>query len=287
KTGPVGTVVTITGTNLTGATVKFNGTVATVTDNTTTSLKATVPTSATTGKITMTTVGGTVTSAADFTVTAAPSIIGSWLYFSATEKSVITFLDATRFSMMINKPANGDGTPGMEMGTYTWNKTTGALVVTPTVDTNGQWGFFPIGTETINITVTATTLTFHFSSAGESVCTRLTLNTAKPLVGTWSCLTPASSGVPAGDYLAIFCDDGTFLGLQHGGNTDPNGRDGIEVGTYSWNASTKQITFNLTTDTNGQWGVSHIPGIMTATVTGHSLQLVTTNGAMTWSRVEP
>lgn len=68
--GPVGTVVTITGTNFTGATaVTFNGTAATsftvVSD---TSITATVPDGATTGAIAVTTPDGTATSATSFTV---------------------------------------------------------------------------------------------------------------------------------------------------------------------------------------------------------------------------
>ena len=70
NSGPVGTSVTITGTNLTGATsVKFNGTTATITSNTATQIVATVPSGATTGKITVTTASGTATSATNFTVT--------------------------------------------------------------------------------------------------------------------------------------------------------------------------------------------------------------------------
>jgi hypothetical protein len=68
--GPVGTSVTITGTNLTGATsVKFNGVSATITSNTATQIVTKVPAGATTGKITVTTAGGTATSATNFTVT--------------------------------------------------------------------------------------------------------------------------------------------------------------------------------------------------------------------------
>jgi hypothetical protein len=69
--GPVGTVVTITGTNFTGATsVKFNGVAATTfTVNSATQITATVPTGATTGKISVTTPGGTGTSTTKFTVT--------------------------------------------------------------------------------------------------------------------------------------------------------------------------------------------------------------------------
>ena len=72
--GPVGTPVTISGTNFSGATnVKFNGVSAsTFTVNSTTQILATVPTGATTGKVSVTTSGGTATSAANYTVTAPP-----------------------------------------------------------------------------------------------------------------------------------------------------------------------------------------------------------------------
>ena len=73
--GPVGTSVVITGTGFTGATqVAFNGTPATVFNvDSDTQITATVPTGATTGTITVSTPGGTATSADVFTVTAAPA----------------------------------------------------------------------------------------------------------------------------------------------------------------------------------------------------------------------
>lgn len=67
--GPVGTPVTITGTGLTQTTkVTFNGTSAAFTVNSDTQITATVPTGATTGKITVTTKGGSVSSTTSFTV---------------------------------------------------------------------------------------------------------------------------------------------------------------------------------------------------------------------------
>ncbi|MET4074790.1 IPT/TIG domain-containing protein [Hymenobacter sp. UYCo722] len=74
-TGPVGTSVTIAGTNLAGATsVSFNGTAATFTVNSGTQLTATVPAGASTGSVTVTTPGGTSNGLA-FTVAApAPSL---------------------------------------------------------------------------------------------------------------------------------------------------------------------------------------------------------------------
>jgi len=71
--GPVGTSVTINGTNFTGAAgVTFNGSAASFTVTSATAIQATVPAGATTGPISVTTSGGTVTSASNFMV--APTI---------------------------------------------------------------------------------------------------------------------------------------------------------------------------------------------------------------------
>ena len=73
--GPVGTSVIISGTNFTGATpVKFNGTSATFAVNSDTQITATVPSAATTGPISVTTAGGTATSATNYSVTPAPPV---------------------------------------------------------------------------------------------------------------------------------------------------------------------------------------------------------------------
>jgi hypothetical protein len=69
KKGSPGTKVTISGKNLSGAEVAFDGTTAKVTKDTVTSITATVPSAANSGKITVTTAGGTATSAKSFTVT--------------------------------------------------------------------------------------------------------------------------------------------------------------------------------------------------------------------------
>jgi hypothetical protein len=69
----MGTDVTVTGTNLTGATVKFGGITANVKTNTDTQIVATVGGGAT-GKVNVTTVGGTIDSVNNFTFVAAPVI---------------------------------------------------------------------------------------------------------------------------------------------------------------------------------------------------------------------
>src|SRR5207248_10611 len=73
--GPVGTSVTISGTNFTGATVvAFNGTSASFTVTSATAIQATVPAGATSGSLSVTTPGGTATSAGSFTVVSPPTI---------------------------------------------------------------------------------------------------------------------------------------------------------------------------------------------------------------------
>jgi|GEM_PF-4035088 len=68
--GPVGTIVTIKGTNLESAIkVTFNGAKATISKDTSTELKVTVPVNATTGSIVVTSQDGSVTSTMTFTVT--------------------------------------------------------------------------------------------------------------------------------------------------------------------------------------------------------------------------
>ena len=72
--GPVGTLVTLTGTGFTGATkVAFNGTAAQFTAASATQITATVPTGAASGPVSVTTPGGTAVSTSDFTVTAVPA----------------------------------------------------------------------------------------------------------------------------------------------------------------------------------------------------------------------
>src|SRR5436309_9879173 len=68
--GPVGTSVTLSGTNFTGATaVTFNGVSASFTVTSATTIQVTVPAGATTGPLSVTTPGGTATSTNNFTVT--------------------------------------------------------------------------------------------------------------------------------------------------------------------------------------------------------------------------
>ena len=111
--GPAGTSVTITGTDFLGATaVTFNGSAASFTVNTATQITATVPSGATTGTISVTTAGGTGTSAASFTVpgpiinsfTPAGGPVGTSVTITGTDFSGVTSLafNGTAASFTVN-----------------------------------------------------------------------------------------------------------------------------------------------------------------------------------------
>lgn len=77
--GPIGTTFTVTGANLSGATVTFaGGAVATLTTNTATSITGTVPVGAMSGTVTVGTAAGSATATFTVTVPLAGSIPLTW-----------------------------------------------------------------------------------------------------------------------------------------------------------------------------------------------------------------
>ena len=132
-TGPAGSVVTISGTTLTGATaVTFNGVnAASFTVDSTTQITAVVPAGATTGKIAVTTPGGTATSAADFTVILPPTVTG----FSPTNGPVGTSvtISGTAFSGATAVTFNG-----VSATSFTVKSATQITAVVPAGATTGK-----------------------------------------------------------------------------------------------------------------------------------------------------
>ncbi len=146
--GPVGTTVTITGTNLGSATsVKFNGVSATITSNTATQIVTKVPAGATTGKITVTTAGGTATSATNFTVT--PAITS----FTPTSGPVGTSVTITGTNLGSATSVKFNGTAA----TITSNTATQIVTTVPAGATTGKITVTTAGgtaTSATNFTVT-------------------------------------------------------------------------------------------------------------------------------------
>lgn len=215
--------------------------------------------------------------AALFALPTNAQIVGSWLLPPQPDSpnvAVITFLeDGTYFMAEDGDPvADPTGSDGMERGTYTWNSATGAFSKTTTVDTTGRWGLsdYPV----TNVTVQGNTLR---ANGGEVTLTRVA-SAPSALVGAW--LRPAANGESA--IVITFLADGSFFLVEDGDPVaDPGGQDGMERGTYTWNAATGAFSSNVATDTTGVWGISHFP-INNVTVSGNTM---VAQGAITFTKI--
>jgi hypothetical protein len=106
--GPVGTAVVISGSNLTGVTgISFNGTAATFTTNSATAVTATVPAGATTGAVTVTTAGGT-SNGLSFTVTPGDLTVTNNVITPASTYRNVTITGTGR--LLLNGPLTVTGT---------------------------------------------------------------------------------------------------------------------------------------------------------------------------------
>ena len=174
--GVVGTTVTITGTNfsttVSSNTVTFNGTTATVTAATATQLTVTVPTGATTGKISVTVSGNTATSTSSFTVTTASSTAPTITSFTPSSGEVETTVVITGTNFSTTTTSN----------TVTFNGTAATVTaatatqLTVTVPTGASTGKIAV---TVNSTTATSTSDFTVTTASTSDCSDATTVGAK------------------------------------------------------------------------------------------------------------
>ncbi len=226
-------------------------------------------------------------SASDHLQNQFTSIAGSWhLAHNGSGQAVFTFFSNGDYELASYGSGTPSGQDGMERGTYTWNAETGAFVTPcPTVDTDGQWGLShgvsgdSCTGSSATVTVSGNTLTLSGLDDGETTFSRV-VDATNPIVGAWS-----NVDLPNGATVVVtFLANGEYFYAEEG-TVDPNGEDGIEHGTYTWNQSTGAlITPCPTVDTNGQWGFSNnglnhneCTGLSaTATVTGNELTITST-----------
>ncbi len=202
--GPVGTVVTVQGSNFTGATaVRFNGTPASsFAVNSATQLTATVAAGTTTGAVTVVAPAGTATSATSFSVTTA-SAIPTISSFTPTSGPVGTsvVITGTNLSNVTQVSFNGTNAP-----TFTANSSTQLTAVVPAGATTGTIAVVNAsgtGTSATSFTVSTT------SGPANDLCANATaLSCGQTLTGTTVGAT--ATGDPTGSCTTSVDGGGVF-----------------------------------------------------------------------------
>jgi hypothetical protein len=181
SSGFAGVTVTLTGTGFAGAySVKLNGVPATFNVVSNTSITLTIPTGATTGTFTVTSAGGTATSASSFTINsqAAPTITSftptsagagstvtitgtnftnaNAISFGATSVVSYTVVSATQITAIIGAGTTGSASVTTPGGTATLAGFTYLTCsVQPTVDAGAPIAICAVANTPINITMSA------------------------------------------------------------------------------------------------------------------------------------
>lgn len=206
----------------------------------------------------------------------AGSIVGSWYNGDTSvpdDLVVLVFFDDGTFVFAQDGDTNSDsgGMDGIERGSYSWENDTGEFTSAAYLDTNGDWGLFP----QVIVEIDGDKMTLTVSGEGTYRGHRIP-NESDSIVGSWY---GGSTSEPDQLVFMAFFEDGTFVFVQDGDRQiDPNGTDGMERGTYTWDADTGAFTADPAVDTNGEWGFSHPQGTTTVDIKGDSMTLFDSMG---------
>jgi hypothetical protein len=229
------------------------------------------------------------------------SIVGGWFFPDPIDNNptVMAFMaDGTYFHIEANV-TESDGANGFERGRYAWNPLTNAFTAETLVDTNGANGFSGVnGTSGLTLEISGDTATLTLPT-GPGLCnpavesctfsgTRIAISPGSP-VGLWYDGNPAAEN---SSNVLFLLDDGTYYFAQDGDSSpagDPNGIDGIEKGTWTWDSGTGGFSSSTTVDTNREWGLNFqfpLPGsqsVLTWQLSPDQLRATVTDGTETFT----
>jgi hypothetical protein len=218
----------------------------------------------------------------------AQSLVGSYTGSDWTQEGsylLVLMANGTYYEIEDSLPTSAPGgVDGFERGTYTWDPATKAFTLTTLLDTNGvDAGPNGIsGVSGVTATVLGKYLSLHFPGPPAEAFTAPTVIESSGIVGTW---VAGDTAVADSSAVLRFFANGFYMFAQDGPNNDPNGHDGMERGTYTWNSGTGAFTAAALTDTNGTWGLSNPSGSVTVTVSGDTLTYTDGSGPVTYTRV--
>ncbi|HEV2197725.1 MAG TPA: RHS repeat domain-containing protein [Candidatus Acidoferrum sp.] len=228
--GSVGQTVTIQGQNFSATpssnTVKFNGTTATVTAATTSTLTTTVPTGATTGTISVTVGTSTATSSTNFTVLAIPvitSVTPTQALYAATSPFTVngsnltgaTFSFVPAFTPAAITVSNVNINPGGTSATMTLTLASTAVGSFTVIATNANGSTSPVPTASNTLTVVSSDPFADFDGDG------LTNIYESAIATNFAAPSTTADGLPDG--WALFYTSAPPLSGSLAGQTAPNG----------------------------------------------------------------
>jgi Ca2+-binding RTX toxin-like protein len=185
---------------------------------------------------------------------ASNPIVGSWLTSDSGGTGVLSFMADGSFMIAEDASPGSSDVDGMQRGTYSWNPATGVLTHTTVTDTTG--GHTGTLTSTLQIDpggATATLTNQKSSGATEVLTLTRAVDSTHPLVGGWFI---NGAGQAGGEVALTFLANGGFFMAQDGDSiADPSGQDGMQRGTYSWDASSGTLAHVTSVNTMGQWGL--------------------------------
>ncbi|HET7536608.1 MAG TPA: hypothetical protein VFJ90_09155, partial [Candidatus Didemnitutus sp.] len=218
--------------------------------------------------------------------TPGSGIVGAWTFgdTSGENSGVVVFFPDGYYMQIKDCTASAaaDGEcDGFERGQYTWNAQTGAFSCRTLLDTNGTAGLSGlVGVNGATLTVSGGAITANIPGEAPTVLNRVA--GASPIVGAFGRASMGENSV-----VAVFLPNGVYFIAQDGDSSpagDPNGKDGMERGTYTWNEATGVFATTTLTDTNGEWGFSDNAGQMVITFSPDQMTLLL-NGSAAATRV--
>ncbi len=268
--GPVGTGVTITGTNFgSTSTVFFNGVQATISSATSTTINTSVPAGATTGPITVTTAGGSATSSTNFTVT-IPPIISNFSPTSGPVGTAVTINGQHFDPVAANNQVKFNGTSAIITSATTTTiqttvplgATTGPITVTTSQGTGTSSQSFEVTLSSdFSLTAQPSTLTMVQGGNGTAVISLSSSSTGPELFTDLAAL--SVSGLPAGvtavfDPAQITSNQSSSLHITAGGTVPISNTPLTITGSAVIDGQnvTRTANFNLNILAGGQTSVS-------------------------------
>jgi hypothetical protein len=222
------------------------------------------------------------------------SIVGAWFMPDPTPDNnpaiFIFAADGTYYEIEANAPASEpSGANGFERGTYTWNGATSELRIVTRQDSDGDAGISGLnGVHGFTYTVVGDNAVATLPPGqcdGPPCSFPATRVTGAPgtIVGGWY---GGDARVDDSSVVVLFLANGDYYFAQDG-EADPGGHDGIEKGTWAWNAATGDLVATTSVDTNGEWGLSHAAGLITLQLSPDGFRMNGTEGSesFTFNRV--